>query len=192
VPPAWRELELPGVWLRDLVPISDERGAFIETWRASWMGELPAEVVADWAGVAQMNLSRSHARVLRGLHFHQRQSDYWMVVDGRAFVALADLRPIVAGADKPNIATLELDASQALLIPENVAHGFWAHTPLLLAYLVTTEYDGSDEHGFAWNDPLAGIRWPDDRPILSSRDAANPSLTDALARLRPGFADPSG
>ena len=58
-------------------------------------------------------------------------------------------------------------------------------------YLVTNEYDGSDELGFAWDDPAVGgplarrsRRPPDGRPILSDRDAANPSLADLVVRLR--------
>ena len=45
-------------------------------------------------------------------------------------------------------------------IPTGVAHGFLALEPLELLYLVTNEYDGSDELGFAWDDPLAGVPWP--------------------------------
>jgi len=57
-------------------------------------------------------------------------------------------------------------------------------------YLVTNEYDGSDEAGFAWDDALAAVPWPlpaptpDGRPILSERDRANPSLVELVARLR--------
>ena len=75
-------------------------------------------------------------------------------------------------------------------IPAGVAHGFLAIEPLDLVYLVTIEYDGSDEHGFAWDDPLAAVPWPDvsgapdGRPILSERDRTNPSLETLVARLR--------
>jgi dTDP-4-dehydrorhamnose 3,5-epimerase-like enzyme len=55
---------------------------------------------------------------------------------------------------------------------------------------VTNEYDGSDELGFAWDDPAVGVPWPavsatsDGRPIVSPRDASNPSLAELVARLR--------
>jgi dTDP-4-dehydrorhamnose 3,5-epimerase-like enzyme len=71
-----------------------------------------------------------------------------------------------------------------------VAHGFLALESLQLLYLVTNEYDGSDELGFAWNDPTIRVPWPlvratrDGRPIVSNRDASNPSLAELLARLR--------
>jgi len=55
---------------------------------------------------------------------------------------------------------------------------------------VTNGYDGSDELGFAWDDPLAAVPWPtvegtpDGRPILSGRDQTNPSLSELMGRLR--------
>jgi dTDP-4-dehydrorhamnose 3,5-epimerase len=75
------------------------------------------------------------------------------------------------------------------VIPAGVAHGFLALEPLDLLYLVTNEYDGSDELGFAWDDPAVGVPWPtvpgtpDGRPILSERDQSNPSLAELVARL---------
>ena len=49
------------------------------------------------AAFVQANLSSSAAGVLRGLHYHRRQLDYWVVATGRAFVALVDVRPVVDG-----------------------------------------------------------------------------------------------
>ena len=71
-----------------------------------------------------------------------------------------------------------------------MAHGFLALEALQLLYLVTNEYDGSDELGFAWDDPAVGVPWPlvtttpGGRPIVSDRDASNPPLADLLVRLR--------
>jgi dTDP-4-dehydrorhamnose 3,5-epimerase len=53
-----------------------------------------------------------------------------------------------------------------------------------MSYLVTGEYDGSDELGVAWNDPDLGITWPDGEPILSERDQKNPRLADVEADRR--------
>ncbi|HLO36570.1 MAG TPA: dTDP-4-dehydrorhamnose 3,5-epimerase family protein, partial [Candidatus Deferrimicrobium sp.] len=67
---------------------------------------------------------------------------------------------------------------------------FLALEPIELVYLVTNEYDGSDELGFAWDDPAVGVAWPpiaatpDGRPILSDRDRSNPSLAELVASLR--------
>jgi dTDP-4-dehydrorhamnose 3,5-epimerase len=146
------------------------------------------------APFVQANLSTSAPGVLRGLHVHRRQLDYWIVAAGRAFVALVDVRPMLDGpAAAPAIETRELQADDWVIIPEGVAHGFLALEPLELLYLVTNLYDGSDEQGFAWDDPVASVPWPaipgvpGGRPILSERDADNPPLAELVVRLR---ADP--
>jgi dTDP-4-dehydrorhamnose 3,5-epimerase len=163
---------------------ADERGAFRELWRQS----------ASPDAFVQANLSTSAAGVLRGLHLHRHQTDRWIVSAGRAFVALVDVRGLVAGtALTPIVETRELGPDETVTIPAGVAHGFLALEPLELIYLVSAEYDGSDEWGFAWDDRAAAVAWPslaataDGRPILSGRDEANPSLAELVVRLR----DPS-
>jgi len=128
--------------------------------------------------------------VLRGLHYHRRQLDRWVVLAGRAFVALVDVRPLIQNADRvPLVDCRELQADDTVTIPAGVAHGFLALETLELFYVVTNEYDGTDDLGFAWDDPLAAVPWPavaatpDGRPILSDRDRANPRLPDLIQRL---------
>jgi dTDP-4-dehydrorhamnose 3,5-epimerase len=186
---------LPGVRYGAVARHADERGAFRELWRASAFGGIATADAGAEPGAlpsfVQANLSSSASGVLRGLHVHRRQLDYWTVASGRAFVALADLRPMLhGGASAPLVETRELVADEWVVIPAGVAHGFLALGPLELLYLVTNEYDGSDELGFAWDDPSAAVPWPDvpdgpdGRPILSDRDRSNPSLPDLVVRLR--------
>ena len=184
---------LDGVRYGAIARFEDPRGSFRELWREDTFGTIDAVQ----AGVApgseprfvQANLSTSAKGVLRGLHLHQRQLDHWVVASGRAFVALVDVRPMLAGAERPLVETRELNADDWVDIPMGVAHGFLALERLELIYLVTNAYDGSDELGFAWDDDLAAVPWPDvqetpdRRPILSDRDRSNPSLTELVARL---------
>jgi dTDP-4-dehydrorhamnose 3,5-epimerase len=173
---------LGGVRYGAIARFGDQRGAFRELWRASQMPD---------ARFVQANLSTSAAGVLRGLHYHQRQDDYWIVAAGRAFVALVDVRPLTTGTGaRAIVETRELVADDWVVIPTGVAHGFLALEALELVYLVTNEYDGSDELGFAWDDPEVGVPWPvldatpDGRPILSGRDQTNPPLAELVERLR--------
>lgn len=185
---------LPGVRYGAVQRIADERGSFRELWRETSIGAIAAGDAGAPPGsqprFVQANLSSSSAGVLRGLHLHRRQLDRWIVATGRAFVALVDVRPMLAGGSRPVVETRELHADDWVEIPVGVAHGFLALEPLDLVYLVTTEYDGSDEHGFAWDDPLAAVPWPDiaaapdGRPILSERDRTNPTLETLVALLR--------
>lgn len=171
---------IPGVAWGSVERHADERGSFRELWRSS---RLPEPFV-------QVNLSTSSPGVLRGLHLHRRQVDHWVVASGRAFVALVDARPLLDGTGaRPVVESRELAADGSVTIPPGVAHGFLALEALELVYLVSNEYDGSDEHGFAWDDPGAGVPWPpvpgtpDGRPVLSDRDRSNPSLAELVARL---------
>jgi dTDP-4-dehydrorhamnose 3,5-epimerase len=175
---------LDGVRYGALRANADVRGTFTELWRASGFG-------AGSGAFVQANLSTSAIGVLRGLHLHRRQLDYWVVVAGRAFVALVDARPQIAGFVGPApVETRELGPNAWVVIPAGVAHGFLALETLQLVYLVTNEYDGTDELGFAWDDPAVGVPWPilagtpGGRPILSERDAANPPLAELVSRLR--------
>jgi dTDP-4-dehydrorhamnose 3,5-epimerase-like enzyme len=172
----------------------DDRGSFTEIWRASSVAVGAGATTSAAPGVAgfvQVNASSSREGVLRGLHVHRKQLDHWTVLSGRAFVGLVDLRGLVDGSrSSPIVDARELVAGDWIEVPPLVAHGFLALEPLLLLYLVTNEYDGTDELGFAWDDPLAGVPWPavrvspDGRPILSERDRSNPSLDELVVRLR--------
>jgi dTDP-4-dehydrorhamnose 3,5-epimerase len=185
---------LPGVRYGTVVRHADERGAFREIWREDAGHPIDVGEAGAPAGTeprfVQANLSSSSTGVLRGLHLHRRQLDRWVVASGRAFVALVDVRPILDGGPRPGVETRELAADDWVEIPVGVAHGFLALEPLELVYFVTTVYDGSDELGFAWDDPLAAVPWPvlastgDGRPIMSERDRSNPSLEDLVVRLR--------
>jgi len=185
---------LPGVRYGAIARHADSRGAFRELWRASAFPALSAAETGSPDGgtprFVQANLSSSSAGVLRGIHYHRRQLDYWVVAAGRAFVALVDVRPVAAGSGPAVVETRELAVDEWVVIPAGVAHGFLALEPLDLVYLVTNEFDGRDELGFAWDDPAVAVAWPaveataDGRPILSDRDRTNPSLAELVASLR--------
>ncbi len=174
----WESTPIRGVVRRHLILHEDERGGFSELWRAGWTANLTTRPFV------QANLSRSRPDVLRGMHFHLHQADLWIVIEGRATVGLVDLRDAAdEPAWRPQTALLSFERGDALYLPERVAHGFHASEELSLLYLVTRGFDGRDEHGFAWNDPLAAMAWSVQEPILSDRDRANPSLRDVVARL---------
>ena len=176
--PGWQDTDLSGVLIRRLQPHADDRGSLTELWRGTWTAGLLEP------GVVQANLSRSRAGVLRGMHLHLRQTDVWVMMEGSATVALADLRSRSdTPTRRPPVLVVEVGPATALLIPPRVAHGLYAHQDVALLYLVSAEYDGADELGFRWDDQDADIRWPDADPIISERDRTAPSLTDLLDRL---------
>lgn len=158
----------------ELSRFDDDRGWLVEDYRRAWVPEAREMV--------QGNVSFSHAGVLRGLHFHRRQADWWTFVSGAAFVGLYDLRE---GSPTRGVGVgVRIDTDEGLAglyLPPGVAHGFYAERDLYLQYLVDAYYDGADEFGLAWDDPDLGIAWPDTAPVTSERDRTNPSLREVLA-----------
>ena len=147
-----------------LRPFTDDRGDFTELWRQEWLPDAPPFV--------QANVSRSVAGTLRGMHVHLRQDDFQVVLNGAYHVNLVDLRPGMGLAQQH----LRLEANQWLHVPAGVAHGVQALQDSMMVYLVSATYDGSDEHGIAWDDPLLSLPWPGGPPRLSARDASAPRL----------------
>ena len=170
---------IAGVKFVELKVWADDRGHFLETFRKEWFPERSWKIV-------QTNCSYSRANVLRGLHYHLRQVDYWFAPQGMVRVALADLRRSspTYGARQ----TLEIgeDNPVGIFIPIGIAHGFVALTDATLTYIVDNYYDGNDEHGVAWNDPELGLTWGINNPILSPRDLQNSLLKDIPPHQLPG------
>jgi dTDP-4-dehydrorhamnose 3,5-epimerase len=170
------EAEIDGVAVTSLLVHEDHRGSFTETFRQSWIRSSDPFV--------QANVAASRPNVLRGLHLHLRQSDYWHLLSGSAFIALVDLRD----GSPTFLSTMELSLNAAsdpigILIPPGVAHGYYARTDVLLSYHVDRYFSGDDELGVMWDDRELGVNWPGRDPILSERDSTNPSLSQLLASL---------
>jgi dTDP-4-dehydrorhamnose 3,5-epimerase len=177
-PPIIESDRIQGVYTVQLRAYADERGRFLETFRKEWFPQRSWEIV-------QSNRSDSAAGVLRGLHYHHHQVDYWYVQQGRIRAGLFDLRP--QSPTRGAQLTLDMDGDQplGLYIPVGVAHGFVALTDVTLTYIVDNYYDGADECGVAWDDREVGISWGITTPRMSARDLANPRLKDIPAEALP-------
>jgi dTDP-4-dehydrorhamnose 3,5-epimerase len=156
----------------------DARGAFVETFQADRYRA---------AGIAvpflQDNLSRSGRNVLRGLHFQHpmAQAKLVRVAHGTVWDVVVDLR---LGSPKfGRWAGIELSGEdqRQLYVPAGFAHGFVALTvEAVFEYKCSERYRPKFDHCLAWNDPTVGIEWPVDRPHLSERDAAAPTLSELI------------
>jgi dTDP-4-dehydrorhamnose 3,5-epimerase len=170
---------IAGVKFAELKVWADDRGRFLETFHKEWFPE------RSWENI-QTNCSYSRANVLRGLHYHLLQVDYWFVTQGMIRVALADLRCSSPTRGARHILEIGEDNPVGVFIPIGIAHGFVTLTDATLIYIVDNYYDGSDEHGVAWNDPELGLAWGIDNPILSPRDLQNSLLKDIPPHQLPG------
>ncbi|MCY4525145.1 MAG: dTDP-4-dehydrorhamnose 3,5-epimerase, partial [Anaerolineaceae bacterium] len=129
---------IAGVGIVNLRPLADERGRFMETFRREWFPQV------NWDRL-QMNRSDSRKQVLRGLHWHRRQVDYWVVTRGRIRAVLVDLRRSSPTSRAVKVIELQADSGPGLFIPAGVAHGFLALEDATLTYAVNNYYDNSDE-----------------------------------------------
>jgi dTDP-4-dehydrorhamnose 3,5-epimerase len=128
--------------------------------------------------------------VLRGLHYHLHQVDYWFPVSGRIRAGLFDLRRGSPTEGAREILVLDGEKPSGVFIPVGVAHGYVTLTESVLAYIVDEYFDGSDELGVAWDDPEIGMPWGTKDPVLSGRDRNNPFWGSLKAELRPEFREP--
>ena len=170
---------IAGVMTVPLQAFGDERGRFMETFHKGWFPGVNLDRL-------QSNRSDSAAGVLRGLHYHFKQVDYWCPVRGELRVGLVDLRR--SSPTYLRSATIDMDGDNpmGLFIPEGVAHGFAALSDCTLIYIVNNYYDGgADEFGIAWNDPQVTIDWGVTNPALSGRDQNNPLIADIPPDAQP-------
>jgi len=155
---------------------SDDRGYFKEAFRASTYAAAGAR-----EAFVQDNASISKARVLRGLHGDSRMAKLVQVLRGSAYDVIVDVRK--GSPTFAQWAAVALDGAThtQLYIPAGCLHGFLAlEDETLLCYKQTAEYDPTTEFGVAWDDPDLAIDWPlkGKAPLLSSKDAANPTLRE--------------
>lgn len=171
--------KIKDVQIAELGAYGDERGVFSEIFRQGWFPQV------SWNKL-QSNRSKSNAKVLRGLHYHFHQVDYWYVPQGLIRAALVDLRPHSPTYKATQVIEMGGEHNIGLFIPIGVAHGFYAVTDCTLIYFVNNYYDSSDEFGVAWNDPTFELDWGNkDAPTISQRDVNNPLLKDIPAEKLP-------
>lgn len=165
---------IKGVYIVEPSVFGDDRGRFLESFRKEWFPQRSWDVV-------QCNRSESVRGVVRGLHYHYHQVDYWFVMSGMIRACLADIRPNSPTYKATQTLDMGDDNMIGLFIPVGVAHGFATISErVILTYVVDNYYNNSDEFGVAWNDPELGIDWGLDssEAVLSGRDSGNPMLKD--------------
>jgi len=129
--------KIHGVHVVPLKSFADDRGYFFESYRRTW--------VPGVRDMVQGNCSFSKKGVLRGLHYHLKQADFWVVPKGHVRAALYDLRPSSPTRGSALVLEMGEPSPVGLYIPKGVAHGFLALTDSFMTYLVDEYYDNSDE-----------------------------------------------
>ena len=159
----------------------DERGFFLETWRAgAWADHgVPDAFVQD-------NHSRSRRGTLRGIHFQTSPGQGKLVrcARGRVWDVVVDLRRDSDTFGQWEGFELDDEAHRQLWVPVGFGHGFCVLSDTAdVVYKCTSAYDPATEAGLRYDDPDVGIDWPEGEPIVSERDRTAPSLAEIADEL---------
>jgi dTDP-4-dehydrorhamnose 3,5-epimerase len=155
----------------------DDRGFFLETFQV----ERYASNAMISLPFVQDNHSRSSRGVLRGLHIQMTrpQGKLVRVVSGKVYDVALDMR-----IDSPTFGQWESVILSGInkkqfWVPPGFAHGFLVLSETAdFEYKCTDYYYPDDEVSVLWNDPDLGIPWPEEKPILSNKDAEAKRLAD--------------
>ncbi len=141
-----------------------------------------------------MNISSSRGGTVRGIHFADvppGQAKYVQCFAGRILDVVVDIR--VGSPTFGEWDAIELDDvdRRGLYIAEGLGHAFCALTDdVTIGYLCSEPYAPSREHGITPLDPQLRLPWPSVDVVLSPKDAAAPTLAEAVEQgLLPDYAD---
>jgi dTDP-4-dehydrorhamnose 3,5-epimerase len=174
-------LDIAGAWVCRPHAHDDDRGSFLEWFRA----DVLAEATGRQFEVAQANHSVSRRGTVRGVHYADvppGQAKYVYCPRGAVLDVVIDLR-----AGSPTFgrhAAVRLDDVDraGAFIAEGLGHAFCALTETAdLTYLVSTTYDPAVEHAINPLDPGLALPWPSDIGdlLLSDKDRSAPTLAEA-------------
>jgi dTDP-4-dehydrorhamnose 3,5-epimerase len=169
------ETRLEGPILVEPVVHGDDRGFFLETFRAQELRELG--IREDWV---QDNQSRSGRGVLRGMHFQPGMAKLVRCARGTILDVLVDIRPGSHGLGQWEGFELDDASHRQLYVPDGFAHGFCVLSETAdVLYRCSAYYDPERESGFRFDDPQVGIEWPSELELRTSeRDRGAPLLRE--------------
>ncbi len=150
--------EIPDVLVFEPVVHGDERGYFMETYRADFFAEhgLTAPFVQD-------NQSSSHRGVLRGIHYQiqQPQGKLVRVISGCVFDVAVDLRRGSPTCGRWVGVELSAENQRQFWVPPGFGHGFLVLSEQAEFFYKCTDYYAPEhERVIKWDDPQLGITWP--------------------------------
>jgi dTDP-4-dehydrorhamnose 3,5-epimerase len=161
----------------------DDRGLFLESFR----GDRLAEAIGHRLEIIQTNVSVSSRGTVRGVHFADlppSQAKYVTALSGSFIDFVIDIRvgsPTFGQWDSVLLDTVD---RRAIYVAEGLGHAICSlEDDSTVMYLCSATYDPMREHGINPLDPELGLAMPAGvAPVLSAKDAAAPSLSQAAAQ----------
>ena len=160
----------------------DERGFFTEMYKKSDF--LKNGISVEFK---QDNISKSKARVLRGLHYQIKQYSQAKLIKcltGKIYDVALDLRPNSDTFKQYIRVELSEANGNMLYIPEGFAHGFVVLSDCAeILYKTSNEYNIDSQRGILWCDEDINIDWGIDfQPVLSEKDKNQPKFSEINIR----------
>jgi len=181
----FRRLAIPDVVLIRPRRSGDERGYFMETFRAADFAAfgIPATFVQDNQAMS------ARPGTIRGLHFQKApsaQAKLVRVLRGAIFDVAVDIRRGSPTCGRWVGARLTTEGAEQLFLPRGFAHGYCTFEPNTeIAYKCDAYYDPAAEGGLHIADPDLAIEWPIDpgQAMVSGKDRAQPRLAELAMQL---------
>ena len=178
-----RALSIQGSYEITPTVFPDDRGVFLESFRADKL----AEVIGHRLDIVQTNVSVSSRGTVRGVHFADlppSQAKYVTTLSGSFIDFVVDIRvgsPTFGQWDSVLLDTVD---RRAIYLAEGLGHAICSlEDNSTVMYLCSATYDPAREHGINPLDPELGLAMPAGvTPVLSAKDAAAPSLSEAAAK----------
>lgn len=157
-----------------------------------WFMEVYSRARFDGLGIAfeavQSNRSFSAKKhTLRGLHCQKTPMEQAKLISCLRGVILDVAVDIREGSPTYlQHITVELSAEnkKMLLVPRGFLHGFLTLTDdAEVEYKLDNPFSSEHDRSVSYSDPIFGICWGTDAPVLSAKDAAAPFLKDSDVRF---------
>ena len=172
--------EIPDVIIIEPKVHGDDRGYFVETFRADKLEAFLGYKI----NFSQDNESKSSRGVLRGLHYQLHpaaQTKLVRVIQGKVLDVAVDIRKGSSTFGKHVCVELTAENKRQLLVPRGFAHGFVVlEDDTIFAYKVDNYYSPQNDRGIAFDDEDLGIDWkiPKEELLLSEKDTKQPKLSE--------------
>ena len=173
-------IEIPDVVIIEPTVHGDERGYFVETFRADKLEEFLGYKI----NFCQDNESKSSRGVLRGLHYQlapAAQTKLVRVIQGKVLDVAVDIRKGSPTFGKHVAVELTAENKRQLLVPRGFAHGFVVlEDNTVFAYKVDNYYSPENDRGIAFDDKALNIDWQvvHSELKLSAKDKVQPKLEE--------------
>lgn len=173
------ETKLPGVYIVEPMVHGDHRGYFMETYSTAVFEALGIDAV-----FVQDNQSFTAQKgTLRGIHFQNApmaQAKLVRVTRGGVLDVAVDLRRGSPTYREWVSVELSAENKRMLYIPRGFGHGFVTLTDdVEFCYKVDNLYNKECDRGIRYDDPVIGVQWGIEAPILSQKDGTSPLLADS-------------